>query len=136
MRLLPKEQDWTPYGYLIYLAYYAILPFFFATPPWERTLTVVATLAALALYFWGYWLKDRRILWVVGGFVAMGVAFIPSNLAASVFFVYAASFLGKVFAPATAYRYLVAILAIAGIEAATYVCPPTRGSRPWSSRRW
>lgn len=118
MRLLPKDQDWTPFAYLIYLAYYSVLPFFFPTPMWERVVTVAATVAALVLYFWGYWLKDRRILWVVGAFVAMGVALIPSNPAASVFFVYGASFLGKVFEPAPAYRYLAGILAIAGLEAA------------------
>jgi two-component system, NarL family, sensor histidine kinase DesK len=123
MRLLPKDQDWTPYAWLVYLAYYAVLPFFFVTPVWERAMTLAATLAALVLYFWGYWLKDRRILWVVAGFVAMGVGLIPTNLAASVFFVYAASFLGKVFEPAAAYRYLAGILAIAGIEAAIIHLP-------------
>jgi len=124
MRLLPKDQDWTPYAYLIYLAYYALLPFFFPAPLWERALTVVVTVAALVLYFSGYWLKDRRILWVIGGFVAMGVALIPSNPGASVFFVYGASFLGKVFEPAPAYRYLGGILAIVGLEAAVLHLPP------------
>jgi len=117
MRLLPKDQDWTPFAYLIYLAYYSVLPFFFPTPMWERVVTVAATVAALVLYFWGYWLKDRRILCVVGAFVVMGVTLIPTNPAASVFFVYGASFLGKVFEPAPAYRYLAGILAIAGLEA-------------------
>lgn len=124
MRLLPKEQDWTPYAWLIYLLYYALLPFFVPAPAWERALTVAATLAALVLYFTGYWLKGRSVLWVVAGFVALGVALIPSNPAASVFFVYGASFLGKAFEPAVAYRYLGAILAIAGLEAAVLKLPP------------
>src|SRR5438270_7917901 len=105
MRLLPKGQDWTPYAWLIYLVYYALLPFFLRAPAWDRALTAAATVAALALYFRGYWLQDRRILWIVGGFVAMGAGLIPMNPAASVFFVYGASFLGKVFEPATSYKY-------------------------------
>jgi two-component system sensor histidine kinase DesK len=116
MRLLPKDQDWTPYGYLIYLAYYFVTPFLFPAPLWYRILTVAATCAALALYFTGYWLRDRCVLWVVAGFVALGVALIPSNPASSVFFVYGAAYLGKVFEPAEAWRYLAAILAIIGVQ--------------------
>jgi two-component system sensor histidine kinase DesK len=123
MRLLPKDQDWTPYAWLIYLVYYALLPFFMPTSFSLRAVTVGATLAALVVYFWGYWLKDRRVLWVVGAFVAMGVMLIPTNPAASVFFVYGASFLGKVFDPAIAYRYLAVIMAVAGLEAAIVPLP-------------
>jgi two-component system, NarL family, sensor histidine kinase DesK len=116
MRLLPKDQDWTPYGYLIYLVYYIVVPFLVPVPVWYRILTVAVTLAALALYFTGYWLRDRRILWIVAAFVALGAGFLPSNVAASVFFVYGAAYLGKVFKPAEAWRYLSAILAIIGLE--------------------
>jgi two-component system, NarL family, sensor histidine kinase DesK len=124
MRLLPKDQDWTPFAYLIYLAYYVVVPFFFPVPVWYRVLTVAATLAALALYFTGYWLRDRRILWVVGAFVALGAGFLPSNPAASVFFVYGAAYLGKVFEPGESWRYLAAIVAVAAVEAAFFRLPP------------
>ncbi len=124
MRLLPKDQDWTPFGYLIYLAYFAIVPFLFPTPGWYRGLTVAATLAALAMYFGGYWIRDRRILWIVGGFLALGVGLLPTNAAASVFFVYAAAWPGKIFEPARAYRYLAAIVAIAAAEAIALRLPP------------
>ena len=117
MRLLPKDQDWTSYGHLIYLVYYAIVPFLVAAPLWYRGLTVAATAAGLALYFGGFWIRSRQVLWIVGGFVALGLGLMPSNAAASVFFVYGASFVGKVFEPAAAYRYLAAIVASAGIEA-------------------
>jgi two-component system, NarL family, sensor histidine kinase DesK len=123
MRLLPKDQDWTPYAYLIYLAYYVLVPFLYPVPLWYRALTVAVTLAATALYFVGYWIRGRRILWIVGGFLTLGVALLPSNPAASVLFVYAASFLGKVFDPAPAWRYLAAILAIAGLEGAVLQLP-------------
>ncbi len=124
MRLLPKELDWTPYVWLIYLVYYALVPWLYPASAWERVVTVPVTLVALALYFWGYWLKGWRTLWAIGGFVALGVMLIPSNPAASVFFVYGASFLGKAFEPATGYRYLGGILAIAGAEAAILRLPP------------
>jgi two-component system sensor histidine kinase DesK len=124
MRLLPKGQDWTPYAYLIYLAYYAIVPFLFPTPLWYRALTVAVTIAALVLYFLGYWIKDRRILWVTGGFLALGVGMIPSNPAASVFFVYAAACLGHTFEPDLAYRFLGGILAVAGAESLLLHLPP------------
>jgi two-component system sensor histidine kinase DesK len=124
MKLLPEDQDWTPYAWLIYLAYYALVPFFQKPTSWEIAATVAATLAGLVLYFAGFWLKGRRVLWVVGGFVALGVALIPTNPAASVMFVYGASFLGKVFEPAAAYRCLGAILAIIGVETMLLGLPP------------
>jgi len=136
MRLLPKELDWTPYVWLIYLVYYALVPWFYPASVWDRAITVPVTLVALVLYFWGYWLKGRRTLWVVGGFVALGVMLIPGNPAAAVFFVYGASFLGKTFEPAMAYRYLGGILAVAGAEAAILRLPPTVGFQRWSSRFW
>jgi two-component system sensor histidine kinase DesK len=116
MRLLPKGQDWTAYAYLIYLAYFAVVPFLFPTPLWYRALTVAATAAGLALYFVGYWIRGRRILWISGGFLALGVGLIPSNPAASVFFVYAGACLGDEIGGPEVYRYLVAIAAIAGLE--------------------
>jgi two-component system sensor histidine kinase DesK len=124
MLLLPKNADWTPYVWLIYLAYYAAVPWIFPISGWERAVTLPVTLVALVLYFWGYWLKGRRTLWVVGGFVALGVVLIPGNPAASVFFVYGASFLGKAFEPAIAYRYLAGILAVIGAEALFFRLPP------------
>jgi two-component system sensor histidine kinase DesK len=124
MRLLPEDQDWIPYAWLAYLPSYTLVPFLVPSSPLERAVTVVATLTALVLYFLGYWLRDRRILWVVGGLVVMGVLLIPTNPGASVFFIYGSSFVGRVFEPAVAYRYLGAILAIIGIEALVFRLPP------------
>jgi two-component system sensor histidine kinase DesK len=124
MRLLPKGQDWTPYGYLVYLAYFLVSPFLFKAPLWYNALTVAATLAALALYFAGYWIRGRRILWICGGFLVLGLGLMPTNPAASVFFVYAASFLGKTLPQGLAYRCLAAIVASAGLEAWLLRLPP------------
>ena len=124
MRLLPKDQDWTPYGYLVYLVYFAVTPFLFKAPWWYNTLTGLALAAALALYFTGYWIRGQRILWICGGFLALGLGLLPSNPAASVFFVYAASYLGRCLEPGPAYRYLAVIVASAGIEAWVLKLPP------------
>jgi two-component system sensor histidine kinase DesK len=117
MRLLPKDQDWTPYAYLIYLVYFAVAPFFFPVPPWQRIACAAASVAVLPLYFWGYWLSGRRALWVIGAFVLLGSVFAPINPGASVFFVYAASFLGKAFEGAAAWRWLGALLGVIALEA-------------------
>ncbi|SPE43601.1 Integral membrane sensor signal transduction histidine kinase [Candidatus Sulfopaludibacter sp. SbA3] len=116
MRLLPKDQDWTPYGYLIYLLYYASVPFIVPATAWERAISTGSVAIALPLYFWGYWLRGRRALWVVGAFVVLGSALGHINPAASVFFVYGASYLGKAFEALTAYKYLGGILVLIGVE--------------------
>jgi two-component system, NarL family, sensor histidine kinase DesK len=116
MRLLPKDQDWTPYAYLIYLPIFVAAPFLAPAPAWQREAVVAATLVFFPLYFWGYWLRGPRALMVVGAFALMGSVFAPINPGASVFFVYSASFLGKAFDTATAYRILAAMLALIALE--------------------
>jgi two-component system sensor histidine kinase DesK len=116
MRLLPKGQDWTAYAWLIYLAYFALTPFFLDVPAWEKAASWAATGVAVPLYFSGYWLRGRRVLWTVAGFLLLATLTSPINPASSVFFVYAASYLGKSFEPRLAYRYLIGILVLIGLE--------------------
>ena len=116
MRLLPKDQDWTPYAYLIYLLFFATAPLFYPMPAWQTAATVAATLVFLPLYFWAYWLRGYKALGVIGLFVLIGSLFAPINPGASVFFVYGASFLGKAFDTAAAYRLLAAMLALIALE--------------------
>jgi two-component system sensor histidine kinase DesK len=117
MRLLPKDQDWTAYAYLVYLLYYASVPFVVPATAWDRAVALASTMVALPLYFWGYWLRGRRALWVIGAFVLLGSALGRMNPAASVFFVYGASFLGKAFEARAAYGFLGGLLALIGLEA-------------------
>jgi two-component system sensor histidine kinase DesK len=116
IRLVPKEEGWTPYVWLVYLSYFVAFPFHFGTPVWQRAVTLAATAIALAMYFAGYWISGKRVLWVVGGFLALATAFCKINPGASVFFVYAAAFLGEVGEPPVAFRYLGALLGIVGLE--------------------
>lgn len=124
MRLLPKGQDWTPYAYLIYLFFFATAPLFYPMPPWQRMATVAATVVFLPLYFWAYWLRGVKVLWVIGVFVLIGSLFAPINPGASVFFVYGASFLGKAFDTATAYKALAALLALIAVESWVFQFSP------------
>src|SRR5580698_4218233 len=112
MKLLPKDQDWTGYVWLVYLVYFLLFPFFVGAPPWVRLATVWGTLAALPLYFWGYWLSGRRVLWVVGGFTLLGILLAPINPAAATMFIFAATYLARMGEPAQAFPYLGALLAM------------------------
>jgi two-component system sensor histidine kinase DesK len=117
MRLLPKDQDWTAYAYLIYLVFFASAPLFYPMPAWQSGATLAATLVFLPLYFRAYWLRGLKALLPIAVFVLLGSLFAPINPGASIFFVYGASFLGKAFDTATAYRLLAAMLALIAIEA-------------------
>jgi len=117
MRLLPKGMDWTPYAYLVYLAYFLVVGLFFAPGLWGRAITIGVTLLAVALNFLGYWLRGWRTLWVVAGFLILGTVFAQSNPASSVFFVYGASFIGKAVEARKAYWFLGGLLALIGLEA-------------------
>ena len=121
MRLLPKDQDWTTYCWLVYMPYFVAAPFLMGAPAWQKWAAVAATPAALALYFAGYWLRGARALWVVGGFAALASLFVKINPGASVLFVYAACCLRWTGTPAVAFRYLAALLALVGLE--TWLLP-------------
>jgi two-component system, NarL family, sensor histidine kinase DesK len=124
MRLLPKDQDWTAYVYLVYMPYFLVLPFLFPSTGWDKAAAVAATLVAVPLYFWGYWLRGYKIFWVIGGFLVLGSLLSPSNPGASVLFVYGSSFIGKSLEPRRAWWCLGALLAIVGIEARLFHYSP------------
>src|SRR5262245_52832906 len=97
MRLLPKDKNiaWTPYFWLVYVLYIPLDAFFLKASPWQWTVTLLGMLAFLPLYFAGYWVRGRRLFWVIALITVLGVVFAPMNPAAFVYFVYAASFAAK-----------------------------------------
>ncbi len=125
-RLLPQDLDlgWTPYAWLIYLAVFvAYLPRV-GYEPLEWVLVGLLVTVFLALYFVGYWLRDRRLLWVIAGITAIGLLLAPRNPGASVFFVYAAAFAGFTGSRRLAIGAIIAVVLCLGAEAWLLGLPP------------
>ena len=126
MRLLPKDKEigWTPYVWLIYLAYIPVQGVLDHGSPrfWAGALAGLA--AFLGLYFRGHWVQGRRLLWIVAGITLLGVLSLPGNLGAMVYFIYAAAFLGGTGEAGFALRMLVLLLAVIGAEALAFHLSP------------
>jgi two-component system, NarL family, sensor histidine kinase DesK len=118
MRLLPKDPEigWTPYAWLVYLATFLASPIVTSASAGEWALTVVGLIVFLALYFRGFWLRDRRILWCAAGILLLGVLFSPFNFGGNVFFIYAAAFFAYARPPRLAWLLIGGVLAILGLE--------------------
>jgi two-component system, NarL family, sensor histidine kinase DesK len=114
MRLLPKDKDvgWLPYLWLIYLVMLLIFS------PWQpqtrvsSTLTLISALIFLPLYFRGYWVKGRQLIWITACITFLGVALAPLNPGAAVYFVYAGAFAPKVSDTKTAAKVIAGIVAV------------------------
>ncbi len=106
MRLLPKDQDWTAYAYLVYLLYFVFYPFLAGAPAWQCNAALAGTAMSLVLYFWSFWLPGTRVLWIVAAWFVLGIVFARINIGSSVFFVYGACLYGKVWEPPIAFRWL------------------------------
>jgi two-component system sensor histidine kinase DesK len=126
MRLLPKDPEigWTPYAWLVYFIPFLVYPALKRAPALEWTLTALGAVAFLVLYFWGYWLPGRKVLWSAAGILLLGILFSPSNPGASVFFTYAAAFVAFSGPPRFAWRLLGLLLAILALEAWFLSLPP------------
>ena len=126
MRLLPEDRQlgWTPYAWLVYLVCFPLQPLLEHASWGTWALTGLGIAAFLPLYFWAYWLQGRRKLWAAAGIAVLGCLYAPSNASASVFFIYASSFIGLGAEPRLAFRYLGALLAIIAGEAWLFRLPP------------
>jgi two-component system, NarL family, sensor histidine kinase DesK len=125
MKLLPKDQDWTAYVWLVYLVFFLLAPFAIGAPAWQCAAAIAGTMAALPLYFWGYWVHGRRALLVVLGFTLLGTMFAPINPGASTMFVFAATYLARIGDPPRAFPYLGVLLAVEALEAWLFRLPNT-----------
>jgi two-component system sensor histidine kinase DesK len=120
MRLLPKDKDvgWLPYLWLIYLSMLVTLT------PWghgagtSSYVTLATVVIFLPLYFRGYWVKGRQLLWITAGITLVGMVLAPFNPGASVYFVYAAAFAPKVSDTRTAMKVIATIVLVIGAESA------------------
>jgi two-component system sensor histidine kinase DesK len=119
IRLLPADlpiASWLPYAWLVYLSMFIVYGAFGRMTPTRLVLQVAALSVFLPLYFRGWWLEGRRLAPIVVAITALGVACIPWNPGASVFFIYAAGFVGDVARPAIAVRWLGAIVLVVVVE--------------------
>lgn len=119
MRLLPEDPQvgWTPYAWLIYLGFLFVDPLLGKASPGMWAATIGAVLVFLPLYFLGYWIRGRRLLWLVAAVLLLGMALVPFNTGASCFFIYAAGMIGFSGPPAFGLRVLAVLLAVLGVEA-------------------
>ena len=126
MRLIPQEAElgWTPYAWLVYLGIFWLGCLIGEPTPAEWFLTTLGTAIFLPLYFWGYWLPGRKALIAVAGITLLGIAYAPINWGSSVFFVYAAGFLGYTGSAAFAFRLLLLLAAVPPLEAWLLDLPP------------
>src|ERR1039458_866216 len=91
MRILPKNQDWTAYVWLIYLLYFVL------AGPFDRfPVTLAGGELAGAGDFWSFWIRGPRVLWIAGAWFVLAVLFLRINPGATTFFVYAACLYGKI----------------------------------------
>ncbi|HET9283673.1 MAG TPA: sensor histidine kinase [Candidatus Angelobacter sp.] len=118
MRLLPKNRDigWTPYVWLIYLTGIPAYAYLARETPRFWAITIVEMVVFLALYFRGYWVKGKPLLWIVAAITLIGIIAAPTNSSASVYFIYAASFVAYTGEAGFAIRILPVILAVIGVE--------------------
>jgi two-component system, NarL family, sensor histidine kinase DesK len=115
-RLLPDSHlGWTPYAWLIYLSFFVL----FAAlndPPHLWLIYTPALAAFLFLYFRGFWVRGRPLLFVAFAIVGIGVVLAPLNPGASCFFIYGAAFLGDTGPPRTGVVWLAVIVGIIAVE--------------------
>ena len=119
MRLLPKnsEHGWTPYAWLIYLSLVPGIGYLDPhQSPKKWAVTIAGMIVFLALYFRGYWLKGPKLLWIVLAITLLGIGFGPFNAGAAVYFVYAASFLCYTGDAGFAFRLVLVLMALIGLE--------------------
>jgi two-component system sensor histidine kinase DesK len=118
VQLIPRSREvgWTPYVFLLYLAFLFIQPALEHAGWRQWTLTLLGVAVFLPVYFAGYRVTGRRGLAVVAAITLIGAVFLPFNVGGMGFFIYAAAFLGFMFEPRNCFLLLALILAIYSAE--------------------
>jgi two-component system sensor histidine kinase DesK len=89
---LTKAHGWAPYIWLAYLCFFFIQPVVDHAGFKEWSLTGVATVVFLLLYFGLFRLGRTRPLLHIAGMVILGLVLAPINSGASTFFIFATAF--------------------------------------------
>jgi two-component system sensor histidine kinase DesK len=126
MRLIPKsDEGWTPYAWIVYLTFFVFSPMLIARPrAIDWVISIAGTIVFLALYFRGYWVRGRDIVPIIAGIALLGIVFLPFNVSAGVFFIYAAAFASRLDHDRAAIGVIAALVITLMIEAAvTHIHP-------------
>src|SRR6185503_7053619 len=124
--LLPKnrEHGWAPYVWLVFLAFFLWGPIVNHADSREWTITIVATLAFLIMYFGIFWSKPPLSYILVAGMVAEGLTLANHNPGSSVFIILGSSFIPWIFRTiARSFTALVTLIAVIVIHAAVFHTP-------------
>jgi two-component system sensor histidine kinase DesK len=122
-----SERDyvgWTKYVWLIYAVPFVVYPFLSHASAIRIALTLAATAVFLALYLAGYRARGNNVLPIIAALTFLGVIFLPSNLGAGAFFIYAASFAGTAGGMQRALGIVAAVLVILFIDVAVIGMSP------------
>jgi two-component system sensor histidine kinase DesK len=95
MPLIPRNRDhgWAPYVWLVFLSFYFFQPVLDPhTTPRDWVITVVATITFLVLYFRVFWMVAPWNYFALVAMAVMGLVLGHMNVGASVFVIFAASF--------------------------------------------
>lgn len=116
-RLLPADESYLPYLWLIYAA----ATFIYPAVTGSRAVWIDTSLAAavfLPLYFRGYWVNGTALWPIALGIAGIGAAVSVVNPIGSTYFVFAASFAAFIGSAALAWRILVGLIVVIALEAA------------------
>ena len=68
-----------PYLWLIYSVPFVITPALRGAGPWEWASTLAGYAVFLPAYFYGYWVKGRRLAWILALFCVMAIVYAKSG---------------------------------------------------------
>lgn len=118
------EPFWSPYVYLVYMAFLFFQPAY-SHPGWRLwCLTIGATVVGTVFYLSAFRRKGRVALFSIAGLAALGYVVSPWNGGGSCFLIYAAAIVGFIVTPRVAFTVIAAIIAGTAIESWALRLPP------------
>jgi two-component system, NarL family, sensor histidine kinase DesK len=126
VKLLPnnREHGWAPYVWLVFLSFFYFQPLLGHAGLKEWLITISSTLLFLAMYFGIFWVKPPFTYVLLGCMVAMGMVLAPLNPGASVFIIFASSFIPWILqTPGRAFAALAGLILLLGLDALLFHAP-------------